>query len=125
MTFHPDTQAALAHQGRRMHRALHVERPPNRKEAELIQRRVDDILDRRPTVVGTMPDGEPVWSTATPWEMEQLLPAAKTIAVNTTGEPEQVLTAEQWQFPGDDGGGLAVIDCRICTRLGRYCGHDR
>lgn len=139
MPFDPTTQQMLEYQARRLHHALHETYPPDRKEAGLIQRRVDDILDRRPREPsGVAPDGEVIWPDSSSWVADQLdpLPPAKTIAVNATSDPEYVIRPED-PMPrptmGVDlppGGGVAVLDrpaekCPTCVRLRHYCGHDR
>lgn len=110
--FDEKTLSALQHQGRRMSAALAEK---DRKEAAIIQRRVDDILDNRPRVHTVAPDGEIVYDNASPWVLEQ----AQTTAVNATGEPEPVLTPQQWygflEEPDDDrgepnGGGVGLLD---------------
>jgi hypothetical protein len=88
--FDAATLHALRYQGDRMQHVLHKTLPPDRKEAKMIQARVDDILDRRPRNHVISPDGEIVWEGAvSPFVLEQ----AMTLAVNATGEPERVLKA--------------------------------
>ena len=113
MTIDPKTLAALQHQGRRMHAALEAK---DRKQVEIIHRRVDQILDNRPGVAGVMPDGEVVY------DNDSWLAAQVTEAVNATGEDEQVLTPRQWfglgdidgnhpEDPGEpNGGGVGLLD---------------
>lgn len=107
-TFH-----LLQHQARRMQTALHKTTPPDRVLAEQIQKNVDDILDRRPKPIAVSSDGEVLWAgQSSPW-----IQAQATKAVNDTGKPERVLTAEQ-MLPIDDSGddlgagdgGVAVLD---------------
>jgi hypothetical protein len=90
----PSTQHALEYQGRRMRAVLHGMVPPDRKEALLIQKRVDDLLDRRPSPLGRMPDGELIWSDASPFVQGQILPPGTSVAVNNTGEAEPVVTGK-------------------------------
>lgn len=129
MPFDPATQAMLEYQGRRMSQALHGTMPPDRKEAALIQRRVDDILDRRPRdPIGVTSDGEVIWPNADPWILDQLAPGL-SLAVNNTSVPEYVQRAEDMPNIGDaPGGGVAVLDrptpkCQICGTWGGNCGH--
>ena len=111
MTIDSKTLSALQHQGRRMSAALAEK---DRKEAAIIQRRVDDILDNRPRVHAVTPDGEIVYDNASPWVLEQ------TIAVNA-GPAEPVLTPAQWfglgdidgnhpDDPGAAAGGVSLLD---------------
>lgn len=95
MNFDLATQHLLEYQGRRMRAALGA-CPPDRKEALLIQNRVDDILDRRPRHYAVAVDGEVVWSNSPhSWVADQALPAGAALAVNAAGEPERVLTAAE------------------------------
>jgi hypothetical protein len=118
MPFDPTTQRMLEYQARRLHYVLHETVPPDRKEAGLIQRRVDDILDRRPREPsGVAPDGEVIWPDSSSWVADQALPDARTIAVNATPDPEPVLPTDL-SVPG---GGVAVLDrprdssfCALC-----------
>lgn len=64
---------------------------PDRKEAALIMRRIDDILDRRPRTYRVGIDGELVWESESSWIQDQVLPG-ETIAVNATGQAEIVLS---------------------------------
>ena len=89
--FPPDVLHLLRYQGRRMRAVLHETVPPDRKEALMIQQRVDAILDRRPRNHSVAPDGEIVWDNASSWVASQTMPAGMTVAVNETGEPEQVI----------------------------------
>lgn len=88
------TLHALQHQGRRMRAAL-AECPPNRKEAGLIQRRVDDILDRRPKVFSVASDGETIYDNASPMVLSQGLMPGVSVVVNSSGEPEAVLRHDE------------------------------
>lgn len=143
MPFDPSTMRYLEHQARRMHYVLHETFPPDRKEAELIQRRVDGILDRRPREpIAVTSHGELIWPDSSSWVADQalydaggVLPPAQTIAVNATPDPEYVVRPDDMPtgLGMDDlsvpGGGVAVLDrperCATCMRLGHYCGHDR
>lgn len=111
MTLHPKTLSALQHQGRRMSAALAEK---DRKEVEIIHRRVDDILDKRPRPVGEATDGEVIYDDAGTWVLAQL-----TETVNTTDVPERVLPMSMFgslDDPGDDGtlppngGGVGLLD---------------
>ncbi len=120
MPFDAATQHALNYQGRRMRAALHPPAGgvPDRKEALLIQRRVDDILDRRPRVHSVAPDGEIVWEDQSPFVQGQV----ESIAVNATGQAEVVLNIPltgigSLEMPDDDGeppapagGGVGLLD---------------
>lgn len=86
MPFDNETQHALEYQGRRMRAALH-DGVPDRKEALLIQKRVDDILDRRPRPIAVAGDGEVIFDNASPFVREQ-------VALNATGQAEIVLYGE-------------------------------
>ena len=112
MPFDAHTTRQLVLQGRRMQHALHTI-PPDRKEARLIQDRVDQILDNRPRVTAIAPDGEILWSNQSPLVLDQgtPLPPAPPDIVNDTGRPEPVLSAEQWRrtFAGPDDDGLAGV----------------
>jgi hypothetical protein len=91
-----DTKARLAYQWRRLQLALHGDEQhiPDRKEAALIYRRINDILDYRIRPVEIRPDGSPVWPDAvSPWIADQIN-VGLSIAVNTTGEAERVVTAQ-------------------------------
>lgn len=122
MPFDPVTMQQLLHQSRRMRHALHETLPPDRREAELIQRRVDDILDRRPKPVGTTSDGEILWENQSPWVLAQI--GADTIPALPEPDPEPPSRAHDIP-PGTATGGVGLMDCPTCGRLGRYCGHDR
>ena len=109
MALHPSDVDRLTYQHRRLTAAL-GETPPNRKEAGLIYRRVDDILDRRMRPVGLTPDNEVVWPDQSPFVQAQAFPL-EAIAVNATGQAEVVLTQEQWRDmggPDADTGGVLV-----------------
>ena len=97
MSFDKETQAKLDYQARRM---AHAKANGNKREMELIQRRVDTILDNRPSPVGTAEDGEVIFDNASPWVQAQVvgtgIPGLPTV-VNATGEPERVCSAEQLQ----------------------------
>lgn len=101
MTFDPATLHLLQHQGRRMQYALHQETPPNRKEAEAIQVRVDDILDRRPRPVAVTKHGDIVYDGDSPWVLAQ---AAET-AEFTTAIPDALPdAAKPIPFDPEHGG---------------------
>lgn len=104
-----ETLHLLEHQGRRMNHVLHEMTPPDRKEAELIQLRVDAILDRRPKPIAVNSDGEVLFEGTSPWVTTQAKPA-----VNATSEPERVITPEPVLPIGDDlvegDGGVAVLE---------------
>lgn len=119
MTIDPKTLAALQYQGRRMAAALAEN---DQKEADLIQRRVDQLLDGRPAAVGET-DGEVIYDNADTW-----LQAQVTDVVNNTGKPESVLDSAAWEalnrpfalgnidgeHPDDrgepNGGGVGLLD---------------
>ena len=82
-----ETLHLLRHQKVRLNAAL-AQIPPDRVLAAEIQVTIDEILDRRPRVHSVAPDGEIVLDDQSPWVKAQA-------AVNETGKPEKVLTAEQ------------------------------
>lgn len=91
-----ETQRQLDHQCRRREEAL-AQIPPDRVEAAACLDRIDDILDRRPKPIAVAPDGETILDDQSAWVAAQtgwLLPG-RTTAVNTTGEPEIILTEEE------------------------------
>lgn len=109
--FDEKTLSSLQYQGRRMHAALEQD---DRKEAELIQRRVDHILDNLPGVAAELPDGGLVHENASPWILDQ----ASSIVRNASGHPEPVLpmtSIGELEMPDDDGfepngGGVGLLD---------------
>lgn len=86
--FDPQTLHMLQYQGRRMHHALHEETPPNRREAEEIQRRVDDILDRRPRPIAQTRDGDVVYDGDSPWVLAQAAETAEFTTVIPDALPD-------------------------------------
>lgn len=124
MPFDSATRYALEYQGRRMRAALHPVdgNAPDRKEAALIQRRVDDILDRRPQIHSIAPDGEIIWDSQSPFVMQQV----ESIVQNATGQAEVAIPARALPHgdgypldydPDDDGGdpplgagGIGLLD---------------
>lgn len=105
----PNTRITLEYHGRRMHFALSQ---GNQAEADRIQARIDDILDNRPGVAGTAPDGEVVY------DNDSWLAAQVTEAVNPTAVPERMLPSIFGPFDlgSDDdrgepnGGGVGLLD---------------
>jgi hypothetical protein len=96
-----ETRDRLQYQWRRLQLALHGDELhiPDRKEAALIYRRINDILDYRIRPVEIRPDGSPVWPDAvSSWVADQAF-GGITYAVNETGEAEQILTASQFNTP--------------------------
>lgn len=89
MPFDSATEHLLRTQGLRMRHALHPPHggAPDRKEALLIQKRVDDILDRRPRPIAVASDGEVIYDNASPFVREQ-------VAHNATGQAEIVLCGD-------------------------------
>lgn len=109
MPFDRATTTALQYQARRMNKVLHHTLPPDRREAEMIQRRVDDILDRRPRATAVASDGEVIWENSSPFVLGQV----ETIVQNSTGQAEVVLTPEQWRrMGGPEDPPLAGAGCR-------------
>lgn len=99
-----ETRERLLYQWRRLQLAEHGDREhiPDRKEAELIHRRINDILDRRKRPVEVKSDGTIVWSDeVSPWIADQggFLPAGESIAVNATGQAEVVSSADAEPTP--------------------------
>ena len=98
MTLHPKTLSALQHQGRRMRAALEA---GDRKQVEIVHRRVDQILDERPRPVAEAADGEVIYDDAGAWVLAQV-----SEVVNNTSVPEPVLPMSMFgslDDPGDDG----------------------
>lgn len=115
MSFDLNTRMALEYQGRRMAHALHGGEEPNYRQAEQIQRRVDQILDGRPGVAATLPDGGVVYDNDSPWILQQ----AQEV-VNNAETPERVLPLPEREAgpTGDDrgepggsaAGGIGLLD---------------
>ena len=117
MTIDNVTLTKLQHQGRRMHYAL---ANGNQREADVIQRRVDQILDERPRVFAVAPDGETVFDNASPWVKAQVVgtgvPGCPT--VRTFGLPEELepdVLREAQRIIDEDGGagtggGVGLLD---------------
>lgn len=88
MSFDSNTQAKLDYQARRMQFAL---AEGNTREAEVIQRRVDTILDTRPSPIAVAADGEVLY------DNQPASVIAQGVAFNVTDEDEAVLTSQQLQ----------------------------
>jgi hypothetical protein len=87
-----ETRHRLQHQWRRLQLALHGDDKniPDRKEADLIYRRISDILDNRLRPVEVQADGTVVWpAEVDSWVADQI---NANFAVNNTGEAEVVMT---------------------------------
>jgi len=82
MSIDSATLTKLQYQARRMHFALEHN---DQREADAVQRRVDQILDERPRVFAVATDGETIYDNASPWIKAQV-----STVVNTTGVPEKV-----------------------------------
>lgn len=89
MSIDAATLHLLAHQARRLHVVLHETCPPDRAEAERIQLRVNDILDRRPKPIAVSSDGEVLYEGTSQWVL------AQTTALNASGKPERVIPADE------------------------------
>ena len=93
-----DTKDRLRYQWRRLQLAEHGDSNniPDRKEALLIRRRMDDILDYRLRPVEIRADGSVVWPDAvSPWIADQVNGTGMIPTMNNTGEPERVYTPEE------------------------------
>jgi hypothetical protein len=89
-----DSLHHLKYQARRMAHALHGTIPPDRVEAELIQKRCDDIFDRLPKVFAVAGDGEVIYDNASPMVLSQGLMPGFSAIVNSSGAPEAVVSHE-------------------------------
>ncbi len=111
MTIDPKTLSALQHQSRRMR---YAKEQGDRRQMEIIHRRVDQLLDNRAGVVGAAPDGEVVYDNAGSWAIAQA-----TEVVNNTDVPERVLPHSLFgpfdldsndDEPEPNGGGVGLLD---------------
>ncbi len=96
------TRAALLHQRRRLEAARQSK---DRKEAAIIQRRIDQILDNRPSVHAVAPDGEVIFDDASPWVKAQTV----------DGEPGWLLPhglfgSLDGEPPTESSGGVGLVD---------------
>ena len=86
-----ETAARIEYQRGRRAKLLALT-PPDREEAQKCLDRIDDMLDRRPRPIAVATDGEIVMDDQSPWVAKQV-----QIAQNTTGEPERVLTDNEFK----------------------------